>query len=239
MDKGDHGIDIVRRWRHSFPVAAILPACVNSLIRRTWAPGIRIFDSDLVVSASRPPSAAEKRCDRHPRAPNEPACIHRCHVKPVTGSDPQPGGCDQSSGSRRRPWNRLASTRPHLVAGHKQAGHEVCETPLRRPPHGPGAPGLHPATKTAGQPVARAVSTAGAAGCFNYSGSRRFVTSPAPGAASLEPSATVSVTLAVTPLRHRGETARSGRFAPSRWTAANAAAPLIHRPVSPAGYADR
>lgn len=79
MDNRDHGIDIVRRRRHSFPVVAILPDEVNSLLRRTWAPGIRIFDSDLVVSASRPPSAAEKHCDRHPRAPNEPACTHRCH----------------------------------------------------------------------------------------------------------------------------------------------------------------
>lgn len=163
MGNRDHGIDIVRRRRHSFPVAAILPACVNSLLRRTWAPGIRIFDSDLVVSASRPPSAAEKRCSRHPRAPNEPACIHRCHVKPVTAQRP--------AAARLRPEHPQPPAPMELPRFHPgrtswPATSRLATTSATAAPAAASRaadPGLRPATKTAGQPVTRTVPTAGAA----------------------------------------------------------------------------
>ncbi|MYV28345.1 hypothetical protein GQ649_14135 [Rhodococcus sp. DSM 6344] len=63
------------------------------------------------------------------------------------------------------------------------------------------------------------------------------MTSPAPCADPLEPSATVSVTLAVTRFDTGGDSSVRPLRAP-RWTAANAAARLIQDPVTPAGYAD-
>lgn len=131
------GFILFRSWRYSCNT----PGEENSLIRRTWAPGIRIFDSDLIASASRPSSAAEKRCSRHPRAPNESACIHA-----ATSSRWQR---QRPAAWRPRPEHRqppASMGRPRFQPGRtlwpatSRLWPRRLRTPLQRPPHGPKTP---------------------------------------------------------------------------------------------------
>lgn len=123
------------------------------------------------------------------------------------------------------------------MAGHKQAGHDVCE---RR--SGGRLTGLKPPVSTRQQRLPGSPSQ----GLCRLLLQLLFPLQRQPPLRDVT-SARRWLTGAVCdglraprgdPLRHRGRQLGQATSRPSRWTAANAAAPLIHRPVTPAGYAD-